>query len=145
MRGWREFLTGVFIGLVISLLLFARVAFAEGVSPEDAELIAKTVQAESGNQDFQGKRLVAAVVLNRTEHPAFPDGVEEVLSQKNQFATYSNLDRTETTWTDELAVKMEIENRSNTEVLFFRTGRYGTGEPVLKHQDHYFSTIKEEP
>ena len=137
----QEWLTGLAIGLILSLL-FAIKVFAAPVSVEEADLIARTVQAEAGNQGFEGKRLVAAVVLNRVDSEIFPNDVEGVLSQDGQFATYKRLSRTKTTWQDNLAVRMEIEQRSNNEVLFFRTNHYGTGKPLMKVEDHYFSTIK---
>ncbi len=108
----------------------------------DIEMIAKVVHAEAGNQSLEGKRMVAAVVLNRVESDTFPDTVDEVISQKGQFSTYRSLDVTEPQWDDMLAVKMEMETRSNNEVLFFRNGHYGCGEPLMKVGDHYFSTIK---
>ena len=136
----QEWITGIIIGLVLSLLLAVKV-FAAPVSETDAELLAKTVEAEAGNQSIEGKRLVAAVVLNRVENAAFPDTIEDVLSQPKQFTTYRNLDNTEATWQDKLAVKMELETRSNKEVIYFRRDHYGTGTPLMKVGDHYFSTI----
>lgn len=108
----------------------------------DLEMIAKVVHAEAGNQSLEGKRMVAAVVLNRVESETFPDTVDEVISQKGQFATYRSLEKTVPLWDDMLAAKMEMESRSNNEVLFFRNGHYGYGEPLMKVGDHYFSTIK---
>ena len=106
------------------------------------ELIARTVQAEAGNQDFIGKRMVAAVILNRVESKTFPDDVEGVLSQEHQFATYRYLNKVSATDEDILAVQMEIISRSDAEVMFFRTGRFGTGCPTAKVGDHYFSKLK---
>jgi N-acetylmuramoyl-L-alanine amidase len=106
------------------------------------ELIAKTVQAEAGNQDFTGKRMVAAVILNRVESKTFPDDVEAVLSQEHQFATFRYLNSVKATDEDVLAVQMEIISRSDAEVMFFRTGRFGTGSAVAKVGDHYFSKLK---
>lgn len=139
----REFMTGMAIGLLITLLFAVKVMAAD-ITPEEAELIAKTVQAEAGNQNFEGRRLVAATILNRKESPDFPDEVEEILSQENQFTTYGKLDKTEATWQDRLAVKMETESRINDEVIFFRTGHYGCGEPLFQHQDHYFSGLADD-
>lgn len=135
----REWLTGMLLGLIISLLLAAKVMAAP---LPDEELIARTVQAEAGNQSLEGRRMVAAVILNRVDSEEFPDTIEGVLSQERQFTTYKDLDATEPTWKDRLAVKMEMERRSNDEVLFFRTGHYGCGEPMMQVGDHYFSGIK---
>jgi len=137
----KEYLTGIILGLLIGALFFAKLAFGAELTEEDKELICKTVQAEAGNQDLQGKRLVAAVIINRVDSPVFPNTTEDVLSQKNQFSTYNLLNSTTPTWQDRLAVEMETETRSNTEVFFFRTGRYGTGTPMFVHGDHYFSGL----
>lgn len=46
-------------------------------------MLAQLVQAEAGNQDLKGKRLVADVVLNRVDSDKFPNAIEEVIFQKN--------------------------------------------------------------
>ena len=43
------------------------------------------IHAESGNQSLAGKLAVGNVVMNRVEHPDFPDTIYDVLFQKNQF------------------------------------------------------------
>jgi N-acetylmuramoyl-L-alanine amidase len=140
-RNVKEWLTGILLGIIFSILLAVKV-MAAPVSDEDVELIAKTVQAEAGNQDFTGKRMVAAVILNRVESKTFPDDVEGVLSQKNQFSTFRYLNSIKATDEDVLAVQMEIISRSDAEIMFFRTGRFGTGSAVAKVGDHYFSKLK---
>lgn len=140
-RNAKEWLTGILLGIIFSILLAVKV-MAAPVSDEDVELIARTVQAEAGNQDFTGKRMVAAVILNRVESKTFPDDVEGVLSQKNQFSTFRYLNSIKATDEDVLAVQMEIISRSDAEIMFFRTGRFGTGSAVAKVGDHYFSKLK---
>jgi len=140
-RNAKEWITGILLGIIFSILLAVKV-MAAPVSDEDVELIAKTVQAEAGNQDFTGKRMVAAVILNRVESKTFPDDVEGVLSQEHQFATYRYLNKVSATDEDILAVQMEIISRSDAEIMFFRTGRFGTGCPTAKVGDHYFSKLK---
>jgi spore germination cell wall hydrolase CwlJ-like protein len=140
-KSTREWLTGILLGIIFSILLAVKV-MAAPVSDEDVELIAKTVQAEAGNQDFTGKRMVATVILNRVESKTFPDDVEGVLSQKNQFSTFRYLNSIKATDEDILAVQMEIISRSDAEIMFFRTGRFGTGSAVAKVGDHYFSKLK---
>ncbi len=44
------------------------------------------IHAESGNQSLAGKLAVGNVVMNRVEHPDFPDSIYDVLFQKNQFS-----------------------------------------------------------
>lgn len=138
----QEWLTGIVIGLILSILVFSKLAFGAELSDEDITLIEKTVQAEAGNQSIQGRRYVAAVIINRVDSPAFPDTVKGVLSQDGQFSTYKHLSSTEATWQDKLATKMEVECRSDTDIVFFRAGHYGYGEPAFQFEDHYFSTLK---
>lgn len=128
----------ILMTIVITFLITSPV-YASPISSEDATLIVKTVWLEAGNQDMEGKRLVAAVILNRVESEVFPDTVEGVLSAPGQFATYRALGKSKPTIEDAIAVQMEIGQRSNTEVMYFRTGRYGTGTPLMKVGDHYFS------
>lgn len=100
-------------------------------------LMAKVVHAEAGNQDELGKRLIADVILNRLDSDKFPDTVEEVVWQENQFAM------NELYTIDDLnVVKEEINNRTDDQVLFFRNNHYHTiGIPAFQYGDHYFSTM----
>ncbi len=101
-------------------------------------LMAKVVHAEAGNQNAVGKRLIADVILNRIDSPLFPNTVEEVVNQKNQFAIYQWY-----TIDDLNAVTDEIVDRTDNEILFFRTGDYhDIGEPAYQYGDHYFSTME---
>lgn len=137
-----EYITGAIIGLLLGVLFFHKLIFGAELSQEDKELLVKTVHAEAGNQDIEGRRLVCAVILNRVESDVFPNTVEGVLSQERQFSTYKILGKTEPDIYDAMAVQMELNERSNSEVMYFRTSRYGTGEPLFKHGDHYFSGQK---
>lgn len=53
---------------------------------EELMLLAQIVYAEAGNQPFEGKVAVAAVVLNRVESSIYPDSINEVIFQKSQFS-----------------------------------------------------------
>ena len=58
--------------------------------PDDLFWISRVIHRESGNQPMKGKMAVGNVVLNRVADPIFPDTVEGVLAQKNQFSTYAS-------------------------------------------------------
>lgn len=115
-------------------------------SISDIELIARVVRAEAGNQDFRGKRLVAAVVLNRVESGAFPNTVYGVIYQQHQFSTATDgaLVRAERTVNGEdfEAVELEIRDRSDPRIMYFTAGGYNaSGRPAYKHGGHYFSNL----
>ena len=64
------------------------------LSDKDLEVLLRIVEAEAGNEDEDGKLLVANVVLNRMNAEQFPDSVEKVVFQKEkgvwQFSPVSN-------------------------------------------------------
>jgi spore germination cell wall hydrolase CwlJ-like protein len=110
---------------------------------DSLELLAACVEAEAGNQGLLGKRLVADVILNRVDDPGFPDTIEGVITQPYHFASYWNGMMSQVSISDEtfMAVSMELEERSNTELLFFTAYAYGQyGTPWGRVGDHYFST-----
>lgn len=50
--------------------------------------LSRIIFAESGNQPLEGQMAVGIVVMNRVESPIYPNTVQGVLAQKNQFSTY---------------------------------------------------------
>ena len=57
---------------------------------EDLFWLSRVITAESGNQPLEGQMAVGIVVMNRVANPIYPNTVEGVLAQKNQFSTYRN-------------------------------------------------------
>lgn len=120
----------------------------EGVDPQELEcdeleLLAICVEAEAGNQDLLGKRLVVDVILNRVDDADWPDTITEVISQPYAFSSFWDggmervIEPSETTFK---AVRMELEERSYPGLYYFRTDWYSDyGEPWRKVGDHYFS------
>ena len=118
------------------------------VSPEEAyynfvELMARVVEAEAGNQNLLGKRMVADVILNRVRDEDFPETIVDVIFEKNAFAVidngmYEQMEVSEETWT---AVKMELEEVSFPGLFYFcSTDFHEYGTPWNKIGDHYFNT-----
>ena len=119
---------------------------AEEIYLGELELLAQLVEAEAGNQPFEGKCLVADVILNRVESPDFPDTISEVIFQKNpiQFSTVYNGAFEKAAWnmkeSDYAAVMYEVEMHENKEFLYFNNSPdvSGTGTPV-KVGGHWFN------
>ena len=108
----------------------------------EQELMARVVEAEAGNQSLLGKRMVAAVILNRVDHPDFPDSIKGVIYQAGQFTTVTNGRIYTVSPSEETreAVRMELAERTETSVIYFNAGKYSAyGEPYEKVGDHYFS------
>lgn len=55
-------------------------------SSADYELLARIISAESRGEPYLGQVAVGAVVLNRIEHPSFPDTLSGVVYQNGAFS-----------------------------------------------------------
>lgn len=55
-------------------------------SSSDMELLARMVSAEARGEPYTGQVAVAAVILNRIEHPSFPNTLAGVLYQPGAFS-----------------------------------------------------------
>lgn len=115
----------------------------------ELELLAAVVEAEAGNQDMTGKRLVVDVVLNRVDSPLFPDTITEVLEQPGQFSTMWNGAVEEAGWhmqeDDYTAVMMEVTGvRLDYDIYFFTAGEYNAScKPAYIHGDHFFGYLSD--
>ena len=115
----------------------------------ELELLAAVVEAEAGNQDMTGKRLVVDVVLNRVDSPLFPDTITEVLEQPGQFSTMWNGAVEEAGWhmqeDDYTAVMMEVTGvRLDYDIYYFRAGEYNAScRPAYIHGDHFFGYLSD--
>lgn len=54
-------------------------------SSSDYDLLARIISAEARGEPYMGQVAVGAVILNRIEHPSFPDTLSGVVYQKNAF------------------------------------------------------------
>ena len=109
----------------------------------ELELLAQLVEAEAGNQDFEGKCLVVDVILNRVESDEFPDTITEVIFQEGQFSVIKNGAFDKAAWnmqeSDYAAVMCEVSMHQNKDVLYFHNCSKvaGTGKK-FKVGDHWF-------
>ncbi|ERN52926.1 cell wall hydrolase [Alkalihalophilus marmarensis] len=51
------------------------------ITTEERELLSRLVHAEAQGEPYAGKVAVATVVLNRVDHPEFPDTIKEVINE----------------------------------------------------------------
>ena len=57
-----------------------------GYSASDYRLLARLISAEARGEPYLGQVAVGAVVLNRIEHPSFPNSMSGVIYQKGAFS-----------------------------------------------------------
>ena len=94
---------------------------------DDLFWLSRVIYRESGNQSLEGQMAVGNVVLNRVADPVFPDSVEGVLAQKNQFSTYKSgvLRKTNPSDSSTIAAKLVMDGGVVEETkgaLFFDSG-----------------------
>ena len=105
-------------------------AIAQGggfYNQDDLFWLSRVIYRESGNQSLEGQMAVGNVVLNRVADPIFPDTVEGVLAQKNQFSTYQSgvLAATEPSESSIIAAKLVMDGGVVAETkgaLYFDSG-----------------------
>ena len=59
---------------------------AYGDGSGELELLARLISAEARGEPYVGQVAVGAVVLNRVEHPSFPNSIAEVIFQPGAFS-----------------------------------------------------------
>ncbi len=57
---------------------------------DQLDLLARLVAAEAQGEPYEGQVAVAAVILNRVEHPSFPNTLSGVVYQPHAFESVSN-------------------------------------------------------
>lgn len=115
---------------------------AEEAYYDSLELLALCVEAEAGDQGLIGKKYVVDVILNRVDDEDFPDNITDVILQINAFSVVLDNRINEVSPTEETfrAIREELENRTDYQVLFFTSEGYSEyGTDWKKIGDHYFS------
>ncbi len=113
------------LAMILSMLTFYTETAAEegtGVSHSrrEVEMLAKLMYAEAGGDVIEDRIGVAEVVKNRVISSGFPNTVEDVVTQRRQFANYTTGKLTD----ENLMIAEEVLSGKlsilNEDVLFFR-------------------------
>lgn len=115
----------------------------EEVELGEMEELAQLVQAEAGNQPFEGKCLVVDVVLNRVESDEYPDSIHDVIFESGAFSVTTNGAFEKAAWnmqeSDFAAVACEMELHHNKDVIAFNCNTHVAGKGELfKVGGHWF-------
>lgn len=113
---------------------------------EMVDLLALVALAEAEGEGEYGQRLVIDTILNRVDHEAFPNTIEDVIFQKNAFSSMQNGRSDRVTITNQIRATVieELYKRTNDEVGYFRTSHYSRyGTPLFVEGNHYFSSLEE--
>lgn len=122
-----------------------------GWGDKESYILAKIAMAEAESEDTEGKALVILVVLNRVWDASFPDTIEEVVMQENQFSPVANgrYDRVEPDDDCMDALELVMDGWDASEgALYFESRSSSTWHQqnlkyLFKHGNHYFYKEKE--
>ncbi len=128
-----------------------RTSWSLGWSADDSYILTKIAMAEAEGEDKEGKALVILVVLNRVWDDSFPDTIEEVVMQENQFSPVTNgrYDRVEPDSDCWDALELVMDGWDESEgALYFKSRSLSTWHQrnlkyLFKHGNHYFYKEKE--
>lgn len=115
---------------------------------EELDFLFRVVQAEVGDEEstFEQKINVARVIFNRLEHENFPNTLNEVLTQENQFTVVANkkYKKIEVSGEIVLACEYAYQIESRSELLFFDCNNTLKYEFVMNDGIHNFYKYKED-
>ena len=112
---------------------------AASAGSDDTSLLAALIYCEAGNQSYEGKVAVGAVVMNRVYSSSFPNSISEVIYQSGQFTPASSgmlasalANGVPSTCYDAAVAAIGGENPVGS-ALYFNTGS-GKGTKIGDHQ-----------
>ena len=108
---------------------------------EEIEMIAKIMWLESRGESDKGMAAVCRVIINRLLSINFGDTVYKVLSDKNQFTTWKNINTAEPTEREYRIINEvlngEWDNVLNNKHVYFGQKPYNN-KGIIKIGNHYF-------
>lgn len=93
----------------------------------EKDLLSRIVMLESGNQSDEGQQAVIEVIFNRINSNEWPDTLYGVLSQKRQFATWSNRNSKRAIPTEQVKRNIELVLNGKTNILPMKTVYFSRG------------------
>lgn len=117
-------------------------------SAEESYILTKIAMAEAEGEDTEGKALVILVVLNRVWDDSFPDTIEEVVMQENQFSPVANGRYEKVEPDSDCLDALELVMDGSEGALYFESRSLSTWHQrnlkyLFKHGNHYFYKEKE--
>ena len=94
------------------------------LTADETDLIARIVWHEARGESAEGQRAVVEVIFNRIEADNFPDTAEDVIFQKNQFASARYVDSAEPTTEQFEAIEQALYEKPMlpSDVVYFSQG-----------------------
>ena len=109
------------------------------VSEVKIKLLARLLESECSICPVSEKKLVGATVLNRIGHSDFPDNMQDVINQPNQYALKKIKPSSESL---RVATQLLINTYRNKKVLYFYKPGHGFKRKniLIKTKYHHYAT-----
>lgn len=109
------------------------------VTDSDIDLMARVVMSEASVLGLECKQAIAQTIVNRVRSSKFPNTVEQVVYQKNQYSTQDNGKPNADCYA---AVQQALRYEEHPlDMYYFRMWHYHKfGTPYMEIQNCYFST-----
>ena len=134
-----------FIGLMIASAI--RIHEPINFTCADFDLMCRCVQAEAGGESMECQEAVATVILNRVYcEDKFPDTIEEVITQKTQFAIFpaeAVSDQVKLSVLSALINYGSLNQELPRSCYYFRAGYYHKFGISYKHIDNTYFSLAE--
>lgn len=118
----------------------------ESITPEEYNLLARCVMAESGGEPSSVQEKVCEVILNRVDSNRFPNTIQDVIYEKNQFSVVNNgsidiVNPTERVY-DSISVVLKQRTLPSDVVFFNSIGYFSFANPYCQDGNMWFSSIR---
>lgn len=143
-----DFIKAVFIFFVSCIIVFGFQTRAYAKQYECLDTMYRIVEAEATGEGFDGKQFVCEAIMNRVHSDSFPDSIEDVVFEKNQFSPIIDGRYWEVTITEETVNAVNsimfhgIRAESRGVVFFQSSGWDGwinrNREFAFNHNNHNF-------
>lgn len=113
---------------------------ADVITDDEIEMLVRLCFLEAGNQSFEGQRAVIEVVFNRLLSDEFPNTLNDVVYEKNQFSPAHLIPSTTPTEVQYKVIETVLTDTNtilDRGVVFFSCGQYND-YLYAKIGDHYF-------
>ena len=110
------------------------------ISSNTLRTLAKIVYLEAGNQGDKGEQAVIEVIFNRVASKKFPNTIQKVLSQRNQFSTLRYINKGKVRKTELKNIYKVLSGKTkilSKKAVFFSRRPYN-GKIELHYKAHYF-------
>ena len=87
---FKSFLGGMLFGFLLGAVMFAIPSAQASDANNEIYCLAQNIYFEAGNQPLAGKIAVSQVVINRVEHPSYPNDICDVIYEAKMRVNWKN-------------------------------------------------------